>query len=247
MKKCLIIIEMMLLSALSLYAQQGEIIVTDFDPDLSVYEAYDSLWVDFDNDGSGDMFLCITNASPGYYLHIVSANNWKITDVGDDGNDTLSTIANWNSHYIWLDDESQDRFAARKSTDNGNLYVWFRAYWYTTYDPFYCHLCFDKYAYCTIPDYPLVWGQTELLAIKENDYSTAFATVHPNPTTGLVTIAGENLRQAEVLNMLGQQVLSVQGESNELRIDMAALPAGVYFVNVTNDEGRKCVRKVVKE
>jgi len=42
-------------------------------------------------------------------------------------------------------------------------------------------------------------------------------------------------------------VLSVQGEGNELRIDMAALPAGVYFVNVTNEEGRKCVRKVVKE
>jgi hypothetical protein len=85
------------------------------------------------------------------------------------------------------------------------------------------------------------------LAIKENDYSIAFATLHPNPTTGLVTIAGENLRQAEVLNMLGQQVLSVQGEGNELRIDMATLPAGVYFVNVTDEEGRKCVRKVVKE
>lgn len=45
----------------------------------------------------------------------------------------------------------------------------------------------------------------------------------------------------------GQQVLSVQGKGNELRIDMAALPAGVYFVNVTDEEGRKCVRKVVKE
>jgi hypothetical protein len=45
----------------------------------------------------------------------------------------------------------------------------------------------------------------------------------------------------------GQQVLSVQGKGNELRIDMAALPAGVYFVTVTNEEGQKCVRKVVKE
>lgn len=30
-------------------------------------------------------------------------------------------------------------------------------------------------------------------------------------------------------------------------IDMAALPAGVYFVAVTDEEGRKCVRKVVRE
>jgi hypothetical protein len=42
-------------------------------------------------------------------------------------------------------------------------------------------------------------------------------------------------------------VLSVQGEGNEFRIDMAALPAGVYFANVTDKEGRRCVRKVVKE
>ncbi len=71
--------------------------------------------------------------------------------------------------------------------------------------------------------------------------------LHPNPTTGFVSITGENLRQAEVLNMLGQKVLSIQGEVNELRIDLAALPAGIYFVNVTDEEGRKCVRKVVKE
>ena len=71
--------------------------------------------------------------------------------------------------------------------------------------------------------------------------------ITPNPSSGCITITGKKLRQAEVFNMLGQQVLSVQGEGNELRIDMAALPAGVYFVNVTNDEGRKCVRKVVKE
>ena len=69
----------------------------------------------------------------------------------------------------------------------------------------------------------------------------------PNPTTGMVTITGENLRQAEVVNMLGQQVLSTQGEGNTLRIDMATLPVGVYFVTVTDTEGRKCVRKVVRE
>ena len=86
-----------------------------------------------------------------------------------------------------------------------------------------------------------------MTGIEESDKSNSFASIHPNPTTGQITILGENLRQAEVLNMLGQQVLSVQGEGNELRIDMAALPAGVYFVNVTNEEGRKCVRKVVKE
>ena len=85
------------------------------------------------------------------------------------------------------------------------------------------------------------------LDVEEAKESPAFATIHPNPTTGLVTISGEKLHLAEVVNTLGQHVLTVNGEGNELHIDMAALPVGVYFVNVTDEEGRKCVRKVVKE
>ena len=72
-------------------------------------------------------------------------------------------------------------------------------------------------------------------------------SLHPNPTNGQVTITGENLRQAEVVNMLGQRVATVAGDGDMLHIDMAKLHSGVYFVNITDSEGRKCVRKVVKE
>ena len=83
--------------------------------------------------------------------------------------------------------------------------------------------------------------------LDENGTETFDIDIVPNPTYGMVTITGENLQQADVLSMLGQHVLSVQGKGNELHIDMAALPAGIYFVTVTDEEGRKCVRKVVKE
>ena len=72
-------------------------------------------------------------------------------------------------------------------------------------------------------------------------------SLHPNPTNGLVTVFGENLKQAEVLNMLGRQVLSVQGEGNKIKINMAALPAGIYFVTVTDESGRQFTQKVVKQ
>ena len=65
--------------------------------------------------------------------------------------------------------------------------------------------------------------------------------------TGLVTITGQDLKSAEVFNTLGQQVVSTTGEGERLTVDLSGLPAGVYFVNITNKEGRKCVRKVVKE
>jgi len=85
------------------------------------------------------------------------------------------------------------------------------------------------------------------VGVPENRTTDYKFTVHPNPTNGMVTIMGENLQQAEVTNMLGQQVLSVQDEGDELRIDMTSLPSGVYLVTVTDKSGRKSVQKLVKE
>ena len=80
-----------------------------------------------------------------------------------------------------------------------------------------------------------------------NEQENIFVTLHPNPTDGMLTITGGNLHRAEVVNLLGQQVLSIEGQGNELKADMTALPAGIYFVTVSDESGRKCVRKVVKE
>ena len=93
------------------------------------------------------------------------------------------------------------------------------------------------YANTPMPDYD----------VEEHPTEQAFATIHPNPTTGLVTITGKALKQAEVLNTLGQCVATTQGQGETLQINIANLPTGVYFVRVTDEEGRKCVRKVVKE
>lgn len=83
--------------------------------------------------------------------------------------------------------------------------------------------------------------------VMEQSASTASATVHPNPTTGQVTVTGKDLRQAEVFNTLGQRVLCVNGEGDALHVDINGLPSGIYFVNVTDAEGRTCMKKVVKE
>jgi len=259
----------------SVRAQQGEIIYREFDPPLeivqSIYGPAQLLELDFDGDGEAD------HRYYGEYwdyhewpLFEESLNGWETRlvnlDVNDtytyDENDTIIPIApdGWshnpefaNYYYPNLNSNGiyHETYGMHKVIDGKNYYGWYHGFGtegrlYSGGD-YEFRVYIDKIAFCTVPDYPLRYGQTSLSTGLEETTSVALATLHPNPTTGLVTITGENLRQAEVLNMLGQQVLSVQGEGNELRIDMAALPAGVYFVNVTNDEGRKCVRKVVKE
>ena len=101
--------------------------------------------------------------------------------------------------------------------------------------------------YCSIPNYPLRWGQISFTEGINEVEATAFANIFPNPTKNTLTITGKALKAAEVLNTLGQQVATAQGKGETLQIDIAHLPTGIYFINVTNEKGRKCVRKVVKE
>ena len=85
-------------------------------------------------------------------------------------------------------------------------------------------------------------------SIEEHDLpEESFATIHPNPATATVTIVGENLRQIEITDMLGQRVATHQAEGPQATIDISTLPTGIYFVGITDENGKRCVRKVVKE
>ena len=73
------------------------------------------------------------------------------------------------------------------------------------------------------------------------------AKLHPNPTTGVVTIVGENLHQVKVFDMLGQAISTYQVKGHSISIDISFLSIGVYFVNITDENGRRCVQKIIKE
>ncbi|MBQ8958459.1 MAG: T9SS type A sorting domain-containing protein [Bacteroidales bacterium] len=144
------------------------------------------------------------------------------------------------------------RIGLRRSLGGQYWYGWMQVYCDTVPTQPYPgvvgrNIYVDRMAYCSIPNYPLRWGQTSLTDGIEETKATAFATVHPNPTTGLVTVTGKDIRQAEVFNMLSQRVATAKGAGETLQVDIAKLPVGIYFVNITDGEGKKCVHKVVKE
>lgn len=158
--------------------------------------------------------------------------------------DTISNITEWwtGTSYPHL----HDNWAIRIEKDGEYYYGWFR-----TYDDYVPGVkndfCIDKIAYCTIPDYPLQWGQTDFYDDVEETAPNGFATVQPNPTTGLFTITGESLKQIEVYDALGREIASVKANRDHTTIDLTGQPAGVYLVSVTDTEGRRCVKKVVKD
>jgi len=263
MKKTLLITAI-LLATLGIKAQQGEIIYIDFEPD-SLVELKDidhypasRMNIDIDYDNFHDIKIYQYTTSTGCWYEMKSYEpEWEIHEY--DAGDTLLPMNEpnqwWNIGIMWMPyfyndiDTMSERFAVRHKVEDSYYYGWFRVYITGCPPSLYPWAALDRMAYCTIPDYPLVWGQTSLTGIDENENNnlSGIVTLYPNPTTGQITIIGENLQQAEVFNTLGQQVLTMQGGGNELQINVSALPAGIYFVAVTNEEGRRCVQKVVKE
>ena len=71
--------------------------------------------------------------------------------------------------------------------------------------------------------------------------------VYPNPAVSVFTVSGENLKQIEVFDILGQKIATLQATGNKTPVDLIGQPAGVYLINVTDREGRHCVKKMVKQ
>lgn len=242
------------------YCQQPDIIYTDFEPDLCVSAlgdnyTSDTIRIDFDDDGNIDFKIFIAFQSSVNPKAVYLVSSWNCRSMQENDSIVPSEESNWApANYCWefmfypYNAMYVEKMLGFRKIENGeNYYAWANVYIRREQTNSYPKVwaCCGEMVYCSIPNYPLQWGQTDITSVNEKEIG--FATFHPNPTQGRVTITGENLQQADVFNMLGQKLLGVKGKGNELQINIAALPLGIYFITVTDEEGRKCVRKVVKE
>ena len=67
--------------------------------------------------------------------------------------------------------------------------------------------------------------------------------IYPNPTTGMVTVEGDNINYVAVYNSVGQLVKVVKTQNSV--VDMSAYDNGVYFFNVVDNAGQSSVQRVV--
>ena len=72
-------------------------------------------------------------------------------------------------------------------------------------------------------------------------------SVYPNPAHDEVNVTADiKIAGITITNLLGQQMHSQQCSSTAVRVDMRGLPAGVYFMKVTDEEGVQTVARIVK-
>ena len=74
-------------------------------------------------------------------------------------------------------------------------------------------------------------------------------SIHPNPATTALTISAPGkIKEVRVYNVTGRAVRNITSPSERPgEVDISALPAGVYFVRVTDEDGGVVVRRFVKE
>lgn len=251
-----------------LNAQEGEIIYQEFEPALNdSYVLYYPqperiIRLDVNQDGGYDWFsrlvidirwqsfMYVTFDHPHADGELL--NYYRATGCLELG-DTISVFY-WDNGYSLTELYHNGTFwvGFREHKETGNYYGWIEVGLQCDSimpNGFPRKIDFSIYriAYCTVPDYPFRVGQTSFDWTAVDDKVLNFATVQPNPSNGQVTVTGKDLKNVEVFNTVGQRVAYTQGAGEQLQVDLTGQPAGVYFFNITDKNGRKCVRKLMRQ
>ena len=71
--------------------------------------------------------------------------------------------------------------------------------------------------------------------------------VYPNPADSYFVVKGENLEQIVVYDVIGQQVLVRQAESDKEKIDVTSWNPGIYIVSVKSVNAKPFMYKLVRK
>lgn len=103
-------------------------------------------------------------------------------------------------------------------------------------------------------NYPLqgdtvTWVITGVNAAGINDINTYLRfSMFPNPASDHISIKGENvsIRNANISlhNIIGDELMYIKSESNQLKIDLSPYENGIYFLRIRTGEGI-ATRKII--
>jgi hypothetical protein len=84
-------------------------------------------------------------------------------------------------------------------------------------------------------------------SLSAASFDTSNFVAYPNPVKDILNLSYKSaISNVKVINLLGQEVVNAKANTNDVKVDMSALNAGVYIVNVTVDDTVHSI-KVLKE
>lgn len=103
-----------------------------------------------------------------------------------------------------------------------------------------------------------IWSTNEFTVNESELYSAGQSTntitkmnteysVYPNPVADVLNIqAADKIAMATVFNLMGQQILTVNPDTESVKIDCSALTKGSYMLSLVFANGQKATYKIVK-
>ena len=86
-----------------------------------------------------------------------------------------------------------------------------------------------------------------ITTLANQDFDMTQFTYYPNPVIDLLNISySQDMTSVKVFNIVGQQLMSKQINSNTTQIDMSSYANGAYFIQVTTENAMKTVRVIKK-
>ena len=116
-------------------------------------------------------------------------------------------------------------------------YVKHPGYYYYRIIAYYQNDCQSDYAETEVD----VFDYTAI-----NEHASNSVAVYPNPTSGMITVAAENLQQISVINNLGQVLNHIITDNPKATIDLTAFGRGIYTLMIQTGSGVKAQKVVVE-
>jgi hypothetical protein len=86
-----------------------------------------------------------------------------------------------------------------------------------------------------------------ITTLANQEFDMTQFTYYPNPVIDLLNITySQDMTSVKVFNMVGQQLMSKQVNSNTVQVDMSRYANGAYFIQVTTENAMKTVRVIKK-
>lgn len=84
-------------------------------------------------------------------------------------------------------------------------------------------------------------------SLSAASFDTSNFVAYPNPVKDVLNLSYKTaISNVKVINLLGQEVVNAKANTNDVQVDMSALNAGAYIVNITVDDTVHSI-KVIKE
>ncbi|MBK9643390.1 MAG: T9SS type A sorting domain-containing protein [Saprospiraceae bacterium] len=252
----------------------AQIVYTDVNPDTTI--ANRIYYLDLNNDGTTDDSIRLFVSRP----YIGECRGSKVSIFALNGNtvsgstyplamnikDTISSALTWSAsgdlRYIRSGDptscpndtlgywtNAKDYYLGLKLiVGTYTYYGWLRMQ--ITVDPLYASGIIKDYAYNSIPNQPILAGQTSVTGITEN-ISASSISLYPNPATNYLTITlqGDNKKaEVTIMDITGKIFYSTtENETQELKINTKDFAEGVYLVQVKSEDFMATKKFVVKK